>query len=465
MGFTETLRTKVWNWLQLDSLYAEKGAKDRMMSMALNADYYFGNHRPQFKVRMGQADDNIFLNFTRLVVDRAVTMLLGNGIEFVLPGENESANKVYIDQVWTANHKDVLLQKAAKYGALYGTCYIKMIPESLVEPDSAKLITRLVVLNPLQIEIIVNPDDIEQVMSYIIRYNYSDSSGKEVARKQTVDRVTSENGDTLSWLVSDFISQGNTAGWQLMNEPQSWSYTFAPIIHWQNLPNPDDCYGMPDIDDNIIQLQDRINFVASNISKIIRYHAHPKTWARGTNMGNSAKWGADELITLSGENAMISNLEMQSDLSASMAYMQTLRQTLFDLSQTVDLDSIQDKLGSLTNFGLHVLYLDAESKLGTKQEVWNIAMNDLNSRLLQIGNVRPSDGGYVEWPDILPVNKTEQVNADKFELDYKLASKQTVSERRGYDYQAQEKLINAEQASGDNVGAAILRAFNNGQQQ
>jgi len=276
--------------------------------------------------------------------------------------------------------------------------------------------------------------------------------------------VMNDAGETTGWLVTDYISSGYTQGkWEIMMEPQEWDFTFPPIIHWQNIPNPDDCYGMPDIDSNVIQLQDRINFIASNLSKIIRYHAHPKTWIRGGNLGNNAKWGADEVIGLQGENAVIANLEMQSDLTGSMEYMRMLRQTLFDLTQTVDLDSVSDKLGALTNFGLRVLYLDAMSKLAAKHEVWGEALTELNSRLLQIGGVTPTDGGEVKWPDVLPVNEAESMQADKFDLDYKLASKQTISERRGYVWEDEDELMQQEQASGDNVGAQILRAFNQGQ--
>ena len=48
-------------------------------------------------------------------------------------------------------------------------------------------------------------------------------------------------------------------------------------------------------------------------------------------------------------------------------------------------------------------------------------------------------------------------------LDYKLASRQTISSERGYVWEDEDELMQQEQASGDNVGAQILRAFNQGQ--
>ena len=82
------MRDRVTNWLGIDAQYADTKQRNRISSMAINADYYFGYHRPQFKVRVGQANDNIALNFIKLVVDRSVSLMLGSGIEFDLPGED-----------------------------------------------------------------------------------------------------------------------------------------------------------------------------------------------------------------------------------------------------------------------------------------------------------------------------------------------------------------------------------------
>ena len=63
----------------------------------------------------------------------------------------------------------------------------------------------------------------------------------------------------------------------------------------------------------------------------------------------------------------IYNVEMQSDLASSQTYLMTVRQGLFDITRTVDISSMNDKLGALTNFGLRVLYQDSLSKNETKK--------------------------------------------------------------------------------------------------
>jgi len=43
-------------------------------------------------------------------------------------------------------------------------------------------------------------------------------------------------------------------------------------------------------------------------------------------------------------------------------------------------------------------------------------------------------------------------------------SKQTAARLRGYDWESEEERLNDEKVAGDNVGAALLRAFGQGQQ-
>jgi len=50
----------------------------------------------------------------------------------------------------------------------------------------------------------------------------------------------------------------------------------------------------------------------------------------------------------------------------------------------------------------------------------------------------------------------------KTDLEMGLASKQTASHMRGYDWEEEEERLADEAQAGDNVGAALLRAFGQG---
>ena len=439
------------NWLLEPLLGREFSIK--ASKATLKRDYRRGIHKAPIKT----ADDAIIVNFIGLLVDRSVAMLFGKEPAFDLPGESDAPAQQYIDAVWQANRKMQLLKRAAVYGAEAGTCYVKILPDGAMTKDG-KLIPRLVVLDPATVTMDALPEDIDTIFRYTIAYTITDPvTGKD----KTVKQVTEHDADTGYWNITDSISvNGNK--FEVVNK-QVWEWEFAPIVHWHNLPDVGSVYGRPDITDDLIDLQDKINFVSSNTAKIIKYHAYPKTWARGFQNSGKIAWGVDEMVTTSDPNALIQNLEMQSDLSSSLSFIRYLRQALFDVSRAVDIDSMADKLGSLTNFGLRVLYQDALSKLEEKRGLYAEGIIEINHRLLELAGAPDTDGGEVEWPDVMPENENEIAMAVKSDLELGLVSKQTAAGLRGYTWEDEEERMSEEKVANDNIGAALLRAFGQGE--
>jgi len=135
MGLLQELQVRIAervSRLIYPDTFVDSALRDRLTEYELHNAYYSGEHKKSIAVNINQPDDNIATNFVRLAVDRSVALLLGEGVEFDLPGEQtetkesdaetgeESVTKVdppnqqYIDEVWEANSKDILLQKAAR---------------------------------------------------------------------------------------------------------------------------------------------------------------------------------------------------------------------------------------------------------------------------------------------------------------------------------------------------------------
>jgi hypothetical protein len=432
------------NWL-LEPLLGQAYVQ-KLTELELHRAYRKGNHKAPIK----SADDAIVVNFIGLQVDRSVANLFGKEPSFDLPGESDSPMQLFIDEVWRVNRKQNLLKQLATYGAEAGTCYVKILPDGAVSKQGA-YIPRLVVLDPATVSMDALPEDVETIIRYTIAYAIGDKAIKQVSE---------HDAETGYWNITDYESI-NGARWTETNK-QEWEYDFAPIVHWQNLSEPGSVYGRPDITADLIDLQDKINFVSSNTAKIIKYHAYPKTWARGFTNQARVQWGVDDMVTTSDPNAVIQNLEMQSDLSSSLAFIRYLRQSMFDIARSVDIDSLADKLGALTNFGLRVLYQDALSKLEEKRGLYGEGIVEINHRLLELAGAPDTDGGEVEWPDLLPANDTEVALALRTDLELGLVSKQTASGLRNYVWEDEEARIANEAQAGDNLGAALLRTFGQG---
>lgn len=437
-----------WAWAASHIFqYLPEAEQQRITSIRRVRNYAAGVHKPQLTRKVGQADDNVTLNFIGVICQRSVSALFGNGFDLDWKDAGESEQAAYVTQVLKANHEEILFHRAGLVGAETGTICLKIVPTATLP--------RLVLLNPEWVTIETRPDDFETVTRYTIQYTIG-----EAAYKQTIE--PDESG--TAWIIRDWeYSAGTRNQWQMKQET-TWPYDFPPILSWQNLPATNDVYGLPDITDDVIALQDRVNFVAGNISKIIRYHAHPKTWASGIIAGKTpekASWGADEMITAPA-GATIQNLEMQSDLASSQQYLLTLRQAMFDITRTVDLDSIADKVGSLTNFGLRVLYQDFLQKIETKRELYGDAIEELARRLQILAGYEPLEATVV-WPEILPINKAETMQAVEKSIALGILSKETGAVEMGFDWEKERERLENEAALGDNIGAQLLRAFNRGQ--
>jgi hypothetical protein len=458
MSIGDSVRSWIIDWLMPETVN-DMEWRARMEKYDRNRSYYEGLHKRQIKQKSDQADDNLTLNFVGLIVDRSISMLLGDDVQFELEGEPEQE---YIDEVMEANDEDVLLYDAAQNAAVYGTGYIKMVLGGAESKRTEnRMLPRLITLDPRWMKIVTPPEDIGRVIGYEMRYNVG--SGNELAARKEITEVfgRDENGQIASWTVSNYISnQGSGGRWDPMGEPVVWEYEFPPIIHWKNLPSANECYGRSDVED-VIELNDRINFVAGNISRVIRYHGHPKTWVRGS-VGSKLSWGPDEMLQLNGVDATAQNLEMQSDLNSSREFYNDLRQALFDISRTVDITSMKDRVGQLTNFGLRVLYGDALAKLNTKRMLFGGALTELVHRLLVLEGMS-AQPGQIEWQNPLPVSQTEQNETDAFDLDRELVSKETIATRRGYDWESESEKIAVDKTSTESVGSMVLRAFNQGQ--
>ncbi len=452
MGAYEWLQNKVQGlvWGGMDDDAREKVIEKRR-------DYRRGKQARQLEVRNG-ADDNVTVNFIGLVVNRAVTMLFGKGVEFDLPGEGDTPQSKYIKATWDANKQEILLHKIALLGAEDGTWYVKMVPDGIVGRDG-KTYTRLVPQDPKMVTIKTKPDDIEYVVMYTIRWT-GIKDGKETQFKQEIRRK--EESDLWEW--QDFYQPKGVAKWEPVADPETWEYDFAPMIHCQNLPDPLSPYGEPDVTNDVINLQDKLNFNASNMSKIIRYYAHPKTIFSGVAKSEVAD-EPGKAIFLPTPDAKGYNLEMVSDLTSSFNYLQFMRQALFSITQTVDITSFADKIGALTNFGLRVLYMDALARLQTKQELYGDALIEINRRLSVIGKVG-TDGGEIIWPDVLPVDDAGQTAALEADQRMGIASKQTIATKRNYVWEDEKERIDADKKEDEqnngNMGQLFLKQFTKG---
>ncbi len=452
-------RNRIVSWLEGAS---DPAFTDRSITMVGRRDYRLGVQRRFLRKTREGFDDNVIANFLGLALDRAVSLLFGKDIEFEWEDGTPDEVGEFIDAIWEANHKQILLHKLAMYGGEDGTVFVKLVTDY-------ERGWRIVAQDPIFKDIQTDPDDAERVIRYITQYKTTDLNDNEVAKREQVIRGNyDEPGtETNSWVIRNEINNRETGGrWVVVNE-EVWPYPEPPILHWQNLPMVGTVWGMPDISDDVIELQDKSNMNISNVNRIIRLFAHPFRWSRGfggarvaggNGAGAEMDTGPDKMPNVDSPTAEINQLAPVGDVPGAVAHTNNLRQIIFDVTRNMDISSMKDKVGQLTNFGLRVLYFDALNKLDTKRALYGEGLVEINRRILMFSNMQPMKCEVV-WQDPLPVDKVALTQNVQAALNMGVISKQTACERLGYDWDREQERMEEEQQAGDNVGAALLRAF------
>lgn len=402
--------------------------------------YYRGEHRKPLKVRKGQIDDNVIVNLARKVVDQGVSMLFGAPPTFDLPGDDAQvqATEAELARIWEANNAEILLHNIGVSGALAGHVFLKLVPEQ----SNRRM--RFVLQNPRYCSVFWRPDDMQQVVCYKIEWG----QGKTRYRQD----IVKQNG---SWLIRN-LRKPEAGEWQVVDE-SVWAYDFAPIVDWQNLPNPEGYYGEPDLAN--AALNDAVNFVASNTNRILRHHAHPKTLGFGVQPNQIVETAVDGFWAGLPESARLENLEMQSDLASSMSFFEALQAAFYSEHQAVDLSTMKDRIGQLTNFGLRVLFKDAGDKNRTKRTLYGNGLCETSSRALRVLGLT-EDVPTSKWADPLPLSDTELVQNEQVEVTLGTVSRQTAAEERGRDWEREQKRMAEEKALEQaGLGAAIVSAM------
>lgn len=415
--------------------------RERAKRMNMLWDYYLGKHRKPLKVLEGQADDNVTLNYSRRVVDKGLSFLFGPDVTFeVDESDGRTPEEEWLDIVWgTQEQKRRTLLDLGVNGGIAGTTFLR-----IYEAEAQGDLPRLAALNPALMDVIANPDDMEDVRAYHMIWRVG-----EGWKRHRID--VQENG---TWVITEEEStKANT--WQIMAE-RAWPWTFAPVFMCQNLPHPNDIWGLSDLEE--ADINDAINWTASNINRILRFHAHPKTIGTGFAADKLKNTSVDQFWAIDDPAAKVYNLEMQSDLASAYQMLTALKETYSKVTAIPDLDPEKVNVGALSGFALRILYGDLLEKTNVKRVTYGALLSDVNAALLEMNGF--GQGLHVDtvWGDPLPASTQEQIMALAEDRKNGLSLK-TYLERRGYNAEREMEAIAAENAQRSTLGDELLRQF------
>lgn len=437
-----------------------KEANERNKTSARRWDYYDGKHDLPLKTQKDDYNDNVIINHVASLAERLTAFLVGAGVTFDAGGDDKKTNQdKAIKTLWDANRGAILQTAIALSGAVDGHNAVRLNPMQGLPP-------KLLRLKMSQFTAFWDAFDMQRVLWYRLQHQ-SAGLGRRIDYVQGQVDDNEIDHTQPGWL--EIVYEMDKKGDWLRRDILAWPFEFAPVVDWQNLPNVNGYYGKSDIT-GAISLNDALNFVLSNIQRIIKHHAAPKTVGLGFTAAEltATEVGGFYTVPRPRTEVEIFNLEMQSDLQSSMQLADIITSGLWQSGGMVDPATMKDKVGALTNFGLRVLFSDAIKRTERKQLLYGEAFEEINKRALIISGQAAPDVIKTIWPDVLPEDETTIAGALLQELERGVISMQTYRAIRGYDNNKELERLSEESSTG-NVGANILqlinnnRAFNRGQ--
>lgn len=500
---------KVMN-ARIDGDDFQKARQARIETIQAARKYYDGDHPRYLKVRPGEKDHNIVINLCKAIIRKSVAWLFGdteNGdtLKFTIKtqdkptaagnergpapdgtnrgamgerrptmpgmmqdqdegmmGRGQQAPDIndaeqWLSDVWEANGGGQLFLKIGRRASLAGHGFIKVLPADDPANDTGK--PKLVLLKNELVSVLTRQDDDDTAEAFVIEWMEKRAIGKEIVDvkvRQIIAKLDS------GWVFAQFNDTGKNDDnkWLVEIGPEAWRFDWCPIVDWQNMSS-DSYYGESDLED-LPTLNNGVNFTASNVQKILYTHGHPRTVGTGFAANQLQDTAVDSFWTIESPDAKIQNLEMQSELTAAFGFLQFLQQAFWDIGRDVDLSSLRDRIGQVTNFGLRVLANAALSKLGEKRLNYGKAINQINRILLELGGFEVRDT-EIHWINPLPEDDGAEVERLQKELEMEIVSKQTAAEERRRDWEQEQERIKQEQAARGNIGGMLLQAFERGQ--
>lgn len=415
---------------------------DRKREMADAWKAYRGKLQPPLKVSPGQTNDNVLSNRCAPIVDKGVSFLFGQTLKIECTNETsepDTEKQTCIDGVWGDDDtRMTLLSQLAINGGVCGEVFVKLIPA-----QGSMKYPRIVLLDPMLVRIVTDPEDCTLTIAYIIEY----PTAGDVQKRQVIARVDPLNDagyagkDDIedTWTITNYERRGQAGSWYQVGEVEYWPYPFAPIFCTQNLPNPNEPWGMPDLSSDIIEMNKVLNFIQSNTARILKFHAHPKTWGRGFG-ASQITVGVDDVLIIQSPDGMLQNLEMTSDLQSSLQFASTIRSDMDEqsrvpavaLGRSVDLPK-----GNLSGVALQLLFQPLIEKTIQKRRLYGCMIRDVSrAALVLVGMLSIEEyADYpidLHWENLLPVDDMAAAQTALL-LQQIGVSNTTVMNQLGYD--------------------------------
>src|SRR5206468_2740079 len=149
-------------------------------------------------------------------------------------------------------------------------------------------------------------------------------------------------------------------------------------------------------------------------------------------------------------DARLYNLEMTSNLGSSLEFLRLVRESLYSIARTPEIAlGNMTGVGALSGVALAILFQPLLDKTESKRMVYGEMLENLNARLLVLNGSRESVDDIDcknTWPELLPRDDVAERQSLQIDDQLGILSKQTLSDKLGYDLETEVARKKDEQA-------------------
>ncbi len=406
--------------------------------------YYEGRHRLPLRAEpdgssssvilnlVGQALDDLieFMGAPRFEIPGAITRALEPGGRLIV---TRADHQRWLDDWWDQHDLAEFVADLTLSGFIAGHVFVRLHRDADGQPDAD-------LLDPRAVTVFWEASNLRRPLWYRLTWQSGDSLlRQDIVPNRLLPPERCVPGSLPDgWQILEYQSLNGAI--MTLRAQDAWNAPFAPIVEWKNRHAPHQYYGRSDAR---LDLNDAVNFTASNVSKILKHHAGPQTIVTGARLDERAQTGPGTIINDLPADAKVYNLEMQSDLASSLAYLDKLEARFFSAMQVVDLGTIKDRLGQITNFGVRMLFIRMTNLIEARRRLYGRGLEAVSSAVIALSG-QPVAQVNALWPDALPVNRLEQVQALTRERALGVVSRQTASADLGRDFDAEQARLAVE---------------------
>lgn len=341
----------------------------RLNRYAQNWAMYLGHH---WGYRREAGETQLTFNYAKAFSDYITNFTFGRGFKNKTPEATEAIVPALLDRVWNRdNDKKKVTWRMGQTGSVTGDCFVKVAYEDPYTDPIGRPIPGRVRIIPLHSAFCFpewHPHDRERIIRFKLKYRFWGTAPDGTRQVFTYTEIMTDD------MIEEYINDE-------MIDQRPNPVGKIPIVHIPNMPVEGSPWGLSDIQD-IITLNREYNEKATEVSEIINYHAAPVTVITGAKASNLEK-GPKQVWGNLPKDANVFNLDMTTNLSGPLAFMESLKRSMHEMTGVPE-SALGERqpISNTSGVALAIEFQPLMNRFGIKEMQYGEGIQRLNELIL-----------------------------------------------------------------------------------